>query len=160
MWVFILQQVTDTLGDTTCSPSQRVTFSQLYSWDSLGTWQMKLGHSRSDCWLWALPSAPGQSKGFQMPVTDALHAKDLHHEIATYSGKELYLFIFFFHMLYFCGIFFHSVFYGCICWSHGANISFSVFHWEWQKKSAAAADVFLKYKFCFDADAFSSQEWI
>lgn len=39
-----------------------------------------------------------------MPVTDALHTKDLHHEIATYSGKELNLF--FFHVLYFCRIFF------------------------------------------------------
>lgn len=114
MWVFILQQVTDTLGDTTCSPSQRVTFSQLYSWDSLGTWQMKLGHSRSDCWLWALPSAPGQSKGFQMPVTDALHTKDLHHEIATYSGKELNLFIFFFSHALFLRDFFSF----CFLWMY------------------------------------------
>lgn len=41
-----------------------------------------------------------------MPVTDALHTKDLHHEIATYSGKELNLFIFFFTCFIFAGFFF------------------------------------------------------
>lgn len=55
---------------------------------------------------------------------------------------------FFFSHALFLWDFFHSIFFfcGCICSSHGTNISFAVFHWEWQKKSAAAADVLLKYK--------------
>lgn len=76
------------------------------------------------CWQWGpsrLPQATG--KDFQMPVADALRAKDLHCEIATCNGKELNLF---FHILLICEVF--CCFYGYICSSHGTNISFSVFH--------------------------------
>lgn len=43
-----------------------------------------------------------------MPVTDALHTKDLHHELQLTVVRNS---IFFFHMLYFCGIFFIRFFF-------------------------------------------------
>lgn len=156
-WVFIWQQISDTLADTICRLRQHVTFPGNSRNIIVRKWQPKLGHLIWFCRLWGHrrpPQAAGRIPKCQFLMHNAGRICIVKLHLAM-SRNSIYFFTYF---LFRMGFF--IVFYGYICSSHGTNTSFSVFHWLWQKKWAAAADVLLKHRSCFYADAFSIQEWI
>lgn len=154
-WVFIWQQISDA-SDTICHLRQRAAFPVNGGNIIVGKWQLKLGHLMWFCQLWG-QCCPRLQEGFPNARSwcTVQGGFALWNCTLQCQGTQFI----FSHTFYLGWGFFHC-FYGYICSSHGTNISFSVFHWLWQKKWAAAADVLLKHRSCFYADAFSIQEWI
>lgn len=96
-------------------------------------WQPKPTDSTWFRWLWGTAIHPrpwGRLSKCQLLMCCALRICIVKLQLVMARNS-----IYFFPYFSFVRVFFIvGFFYGCIWFSHGTNVSFSIFHWQWQKE--------------------------